>query len=225
MGLGHMRRSLLIARALSGGGREATILLVCGSVQAGAFEMPMGTDCLTLPALRKSRTGAYDSRHLDLPLARIVKLRSETIRAAVSTFRPDLVVIDNVPRGALGELQLTLEDLAADGVPCVLGLRDILDDPEVVTREWARAGNERVIRDYYRAIWVYGDPALYNMGAEYGFSAEVRRRIRYLGYLDQRARLAPASEAGPESLPGDVHHGPFALCTVGGGQDGFELAD
>ena len=222
MGLGHMRRSLLIAHALSRGGREATVLLVCGSVQACSFIIPLGVDCLTLPALRKSANGAYDSRRLDLPLAAIVKLRSQTIRAAVRAFAPDLMVTDNVPRGALGELVPVLEDLAAAGVPCVLGLRDILDEPDAVAREWARAGNEQAIRDYYRAVWVYGDRALYDIAAEYGFSAETRQRLRYVGYLDQRPRLTHTSGHGP---PSPVPSGPFALCTVGGGQDGLDLAD
>jgi predicted glycosyltransferase len=223
MGLGHMRRSLLIAQALSRGGQEATVLLVCGSVQASSFIMPRGIDCLTLPALRKSSDGTYDARRLDLSLADIVRIRSRTIRAAVAAFRPDLLVTDNVPRGALGELEPTLEDLARERVPCVLGLRDILDEPEAVAREWARAGNEQAIRDFYRAVWVYGDPALYDMAAEYGFPAEIRRRLRYVGYLDQRPRLA--SGDGPASPPDPVPGWPFALCTVGGGQDGLELAD
>jgi predicted glycosyltransferase len=225
MGLGHMRRSLLIAQALSRGGREATVLLVCGSVQASSFIIPPGVDCLTLPALHKSASGSYDSRRLELPLNGIMKLRSQTIRAAVRAFEPDLLVTDNVPRGALGELEPALEDLAAAGVPCVLGLRDILDEPEAVAREWARAGNEQAIRDYYRAVWVYGDRALYDIAAEYGFSAETRQRLRYVGYLDQRPRLAPTGANGSPSPTDLVPSGPFALCTVGGGQDGLELAD
>jgi predicted glycosyltransferase len=225
MGLGHMRRALLIAQALASGGPEATILLVCGSVQASSFIFPPGVDCLTLPALHKSCNGAYDSRRLDLPLGSITRLRSQTIRAAVCTFQPDLLVTDNVPRGALGELEPVLEDLAAKRVPCVLGLRDILDEPEAVAREWARSGNEQAIRDYYRAIWVYGDPTLYDVAAECGFSAELKRRLQYLGYLDQRPRLTRTSGGPLSSLPSPAPRGPFALCTVGGGQDGLELAD
>lgn len=225
MGLGHMRRSLLVAHALSRGGREATVLLVCGSVQASSFIIPPGVDCLTLPALRKSASGTYDSRRLEIPLEGIVRLRSRTIRAAVRAFGPDLLVTDNVPRGALGELEPTLGDLARKGVPCVLGLRDILDEPDTVAKEWSRAGNEQAIRDYYRSVWVYGDPALYDMATEYGFSAELRRRLRYVGYLDQRPRLARVAGDGPASPPDHMPRGPYALCTVGGGQDGLELAD
>ena len=225
MGLGHMRRNLLIAQALSGGGREATVLLVCGSVQAGSLIIPPGIDCLTLPALRKASDGTYDSRRLHIPLEATVRLRSQTIRAAVRAFQPDLLVADNVPQGALGELEPVLDDLARERVPCVLGLRDILDEPEAVAREWRRVGNEQTIRDYYRSIWVYGDPALYDIAAEYRLSAETHRRIRYLGYLDQRPRLECADDGALPSRTDPIPSGPYALCTIGGGQDGFELAD
>jgi predicted glycosyltransferase len=222
MGLGHMRRNLLIAETLVGGGLDATVLLVCGAVQACALFLRAGIDCVTLPALRKQPDGTYDSRHLDLPLDEVVALRARTIRGAVEAFRPDLLVADNVPRGALGELQPTLDDLAGRSVPCVLGLRDVLDDPSAVAREWRRAHNERAIRDYYDAVWVYGDQALYDVAAECRFALPTRRKLSYLGYLDQRERLRHwTADALEDGLP----EGPFALCTVGGGQDGDRLAE
>jgi len=222
MGLGHMRRNLLIAETLAGASLEATVLLVCGAVQASALFLRPGIDCVTLPALRKQGNGAYDSRRLDLALTEVVALRARTIRAAVAAFQPDLLVADNVPRGALGELQPTLDDLASRSVPCVLGLRDVLDDPSSVAREWRRARNERAIRDYYDAVWVYGDRTLYDVAAECGFAPAIRRKLRYLGYLDQRERLRCwAAGAREDPLP----EGGFALCTVGGGQDGARLAE
>ena len=217
-----MRRNLLIAETLAGASLDATVLLVCGAVQACALLPRPGIDCVTLPALRKQPNGGYDSRQLDLSLSEVVALRARTIRAAVNAFRPDLLVADNVPRGALGELQPTLDDLAARSVPCVLGLRDVLDDPSAVAREWRRARNDRAIRDYYDAVWVYGDPALYDVAAECGFGPAIRRKLSYLGYLDQRQRLRFGTAGGLEHpLP----EGPFALCTVGGGQDGARLAE
>jgi predicted glycosyltransferase len=222
MGLGHMRRNLLIAETLAGASLEATVLLVCGAVQACALYLRPGIDCVTLPALRKQPNGAYDSRQLDLALDEVVALRARTIRAAVEAFRPDLLVADNVPRGALGELQPTLHDLAARSVPCVLGLRDVLDDPSAVAREWRRAHNERAIRDYYEAVWVYGDQALYDVAAECGFTPAIRRKLSYLGYLDQGERLRWRA---PGALEDPAPECPFALCTVGGGQDGARLAE
>src|SRR2546428_4211044 len=117
MGLGHMRRNLLIAQTLAGGDLGATVLLVCGAVQAGALILPAGVDCLTLPALRKEPSGEYDARRLEVSLAELIELRARTIRAAVDAFRPDLLVADNVPRGALGELEPTLRDLTGQSVP------------------------------------------------------------------------------------------------------------
>jgi predicted glycosyltransferase len=222
MGLGHMRRNLLIAQTLARGELGATVLLVCGAVQASSFVVPAGVDCVTLPALRKDRTGAYDARRLDISLAGLIDLRSRIIRAAVDAFQPDLLIADNVPRGALGELEPTLQDLATRSVPRVLGLRDVLDDPPVVARQWREARNEEAIAAYYEAVWVYGDPTLYDLAAECDFTLAVRRKLHYLGYLDQRLRLrAPVpSSMADDALP----HGPFALCTVGGGQDGDRLA-
>jgi predicted glycosyltransferase len=223
MGLGHMRRNLLIAQTLADGGQGATVLMVCGAVQASALILPTGVDCVTLPALRKSQSGKYDARRLQLSLSGLIELRSRTIRAAVDAFRPDLLIADNVPRGALGELEPTLQDLAARSVPRVLGLRDVLDDPPVVARQWREARNEEAIADYYEAIWVYGDPSLYDLAAECDFGPDVRRKLHYLGYLDQRLRLrAPGPPAAEEDPLPD---GPFALCTVGGGQDGDRLAE
>src|SRR5918995_4242058 len=151
MGLGHMRRNLLIAQTLAGEDVGATVMLVCGAAQAGALILPAGVDCVTLPALRKHPSGEYDARRLDVPLAELIGLRARTIRVAVDAFRPDLLVADNVPRGALGELESTLQDLRARSTPCVLGLRDVLDDPAVVARQWRQARNEEAIEGYYEA--------------------------------------------------------------------------
>ena len=222
MGLGHMRRNLLIAQSLADGELGATVLLVCGAVQASALILPAGVDCVTLPALRKDPSGEYDARRLDVSLAGLIDLRSRTIRAAVDAFRPDLFIADNVPRGAVGELEPTLQDLASRSVPRVLGLRDVLDDPPVVARQWREARNEEAIAEYYEAVWVYGDPALYDLAAECDFSRAVRRKLHYLGYLDQRQRLRAQA---PSSLEDPLPSGPFALCTVGGGQDGDRLAE
>jgi predicted glycosyltransferase len=223
MGIGHMRRSLLIAHALAGSSLSPSILLIAGAREAGAFPLPPGVDCLTVPSLAKECDGRYHSRDLDLSLQKLIELRARTIGAALEAFDPDVLVVDKVPRGALGELDGALTGLRARGrARCVLGLREVLDDPEVVRREWAEEGNDDAVRAYYDAVWVYADPAVYDPIREYGFPTDLAAKVRYTGYFDQRTRLriAPAPAEGPDLPPGRL-----VLCMVGGGQDGAPLAE
>src|SRR3712207_2248209 len=89
LGLGHVRRNLAIASRLVEGGRRSA-LLITGAREAGALPMPPGVECLTLPALAKSGSGDYRSRSLDLSLSTLVRLRSQTIRAVLEAFEPDV---------------------------------------------------------------------------------------------------------------------------------------
>lgn len=227
VGLGHMRRNLLIAQALANGNGSAAILLLAEAREASAFALPPGVDCLTLPALRKDPDGVCHSRHLDLPLADVVALRARAISATLKAFQPDVWIVDHLPRGAMGELNGTLEALRARGrTRCVLGLRDILGHPEAVARTWKTSRSEAAIRKYYRAIWVYGDPSVYDPVREYGLPQDLEARTRFTGYLDHRARLHYAEQDGFDPLPSlDLPPGPLVVCLLGGGQDGGPLAE
>src|SRR5688572_24183006 len=76
MGMGHVRRNLLIAQALAAPPLSATVLLVAGVNEATQFALPPGTDCLTLPSLHKTPDGQYRSRALALPLPELIGLRA-----------------------------------------------------------------------------------------------------------------------------------------------------
>jgi predicted glycosyltransferase len=227
VGLGHMRRNLLIAQALVNGHEATAILLLAEAREASAFALPPGVDCLTLPALRKDRDGACHSRHLDLPLADVVAVRARAIRATMEAFQPDVWIVDHLPRGAMGELDGTLQALRARGkTRCVLGLRDILGHPDAVAQTWQRSRSEMAIRKFYQAIWVYGDPAVYDPVREYALPPDLRARIRFTGYLDHRARLHHAEQNGFDPLPSlELPPGPLVVCVLGGGQDGGPLAE
>jgi predicted glycosyltransferase len=227
MGLGHMRRNLLIAQTLVKSPAAPIVLMLAGAREAGALPLPPGVDCFTLPALGKDRDGHLRARDLDLSSSELVELRSRALAAAIASFRPDVLIVDKVPRGASHELVPALEALKQAGdCRCVLGLRDVLDDPETVRREWRDSASDEAIRRYYDAIWVYGDPVLYDPVREYGFSAHVAEKVRYTGYLDQCRRLdegRPDPEDRPASL--GFPDGRLVLCQLGGGQDGAGLAE
>jgi hypothetical protein len=111
IGLGSLAAELAVVNALASPPLHAIPLLVAGEREATAFAMPPGTECLTPPVLRKSSTEQYQARTLDVSISDIVAVRERVIRAALVAFEPDVLMVDNVPRGALRELESTLQQL------------------------------------------------------------------------------------------------------------------
>ena len=226
MGLGHLRRNQLIAQAITESFTTAKVLLIAGVRQACSLELPPRTDCLTLPGFCKSSAGCYESRSLDLPIEALAGMRSASIRAAVESFDPDLFVVDKAPRGVSGELDDVLAWLCRRGkARKVLGLRDVLDEPVAVRNDWRRGAYAAAVERFYDEIWVYGDPRVYDLAAEYSWDRRLTAKTRYLGYLDQRRRLGDLNGRDSDILANLKRtNGPLVVCTVGGGQDGDGLA-
>lgn len=220
MGFGHIRRNMLLSQSIKAVCPEAEILLISGVREAGAFTLPPGADSLILPSWYKTAEGKYYPRALGKKIKPLIRLRSQIIYAAINAFSPDIMIVDNVPRGAMRELDLSLPLLAAKKTHLVLGLRDILDEPEAVKQQWQKQENSAALREFYSAIWVYGDKRLYDQGEEYGFDAAVKNKMLFTGYLDATRRIQSASVEDATMPVGQ----PYTLCVVGGGQDGFLLA-
>jgi predicted glycosyltransferase len=229
VGLGHLRRNLLISQTLAESRLQSINLMVTEAREACTYinSMPPGVDCMTLPGLSKGVDGVCRPRYLDLPLREVITLRGRTIRAALKEFQPDLLIVDNLPRGAYRELDPALRQLKAAGrTRVVLGLRDVLDEPWSVHRDWFRWKFDEAIAEYYDAIWVYGDPTVYNMVEEYRFPPGISSKIRFVGYLDQRKRSGSPSVTSEDiSISNNLPDGRLILCLLGGGQDGDRLAD
>ena len=217
MGLGHIRRNLLIAKSLAGS-INVSILLISGTREASAFDLPGKCECLCLPSLEKSLEGHYQSRRLGIGLKELIALRSATIRAALGSFAPDVFIVDKAPRGILGELDSSLEMLRSRGnTRCVLGIRDVLDEPDRVDNEWQSENNVAAANRYYDTVWVYGDPKVYDTIKTCRSLSQLHADVFFTGYLCPRGSTNRIVNSRP------VEDGP-ALCLVGGGQDGIALA-
>ncbi len=221
MGMGHVRRNLLIASAIVRQCQNIEVLLIAGTREAAYFAMEAGLDCVTLPALTKTADGRYSARHLAWSFEETTTLRSRVILAAMEAFSPDVFVVDKLPRGIGHELVPTLERLRCAGTKCVLGLRDVLDEPQVVAREWQRDSNDEAIEAFYDELWIYGDQAIYDCLTEYSFSQTVKSRAFFTGYLNQSTRNPSFATADGNTSKAQSRQ---VLCVVGGGQDGFDLA-
>jgi predicted glycosyltransferase len=227
MGLGHLRRNLLIAQTLANSELRATSLLITGAHETNFFSLPDGIDCLTLPRIYKDLRGKYQSAKLDISVHELTQLRQKSICSALEQFAPEILIVDKVPAGARGELLPALELLAELGhTRCILGLRDILDDSTVVRYEWLNQRNVEAIEQFYDAIWIYGDRRVYDAVREYGFPDSISKKARFAGYLDQASRIsATFGHNGRDANGTSPLQRKKVVCAVGGGQDGAKLVE
>ncbi|SNB53091.1 Predicted glycosyl transferase [Arboricoccus pini] len=219
-GLGHLRRCRTIAHDLVGRFGNLSVLILSGSPIIGSFDFKSRVDFVRVPGVIKLRNGEYTALNLHIDIDRTVAIRSSIIQHTADVFEPDLFIVDKEPLGLRGEVKQTLELLRAKGTRCVLGLRDVMDEPQVLLEEWERKGVFPALRDLYHDIWVYGLPEIFDPVAEVPGFAEVAAKVHYTGYL---RREVPASVV-PTST-NDLPEGPFILVTTGGGGDGEDLVD
>jgi len=212
-GLGHLRRSLTLAGALSERLPGAGVLIVTGSACATQFHTPRGVEVVKLPGITKDEAGRYVARDLPLPLPELVRLRSRLLLELWRNFRPDLLLVDHKIRGLLGELDPVLQRAHEGGTRTILGLRDIIDEPEAVRNEWGGPEERRALREFYDHILIYGDPQVLDPRTEYSIP-ELGDQVEFTGYV-----VRPRQESTLQVLPRLRRN---VLVTVGGGEDGFD---
>ena len=225
LGLGHLRRNLAIAAALTEAEPDASVLIVTGCTELGAHGLGRNVDVLTVPGLRKLGNGRYSARRLAMSGQDIRELRTAQIEAAVRSFRPDVMLVDKHPLGVREELRPVLDTLLAAGGRAALGFRDVLDHPAAVRREWAVSHLTEAAREYFERLLVYGDRSVVDFVDEYRLPASLALRTRYCGYVvhPQATRSLPV-----DALPGfatRLGRRPTVLATAGGGEDGWALLD
>ncbi|WP_081894641.1 glycosyltransferase family protein [Ruegeria halocynthiae] len=214
-GLGHLRRSRALAGAITQANPQASALILTGSPVAGRFTFPRRVDHVRLPGVTKRADGSYASQTIGMGIEEVTELRSGLIQTAVQQFDPDVLIVDKEPTGFRGELLPTLEILLqSQRTRLVLGLRDVLDEPEVLAAEWERKEAVAATEAFYDEIWVYGLRSIYDPTRGLPLSPATQSRIHWTGYL--RRDLGPVSEP-PEQ--------PYILITPGGGGDGKAMVN
>src|SRR5215831_14393281 len=219
-GLGHLRRCRAIAHALVQQGKELSVLIMSGSPIIGSFDFRARVDFVRVPGVIKLRNGDYTSLNLHIDIEQTLQIRSSIIRHTADIFNPDLFIVDKEPLGLRGEVEETLLMLKARGVPLILGLRDVMDDPDLLAPEWERKNVIPALRDLYDDIWVYGLPQICDPLEGVELPKSVRKRMTFTGYL---RRTLPHSPLPPTPLV--KISGPYILVTTGGGGDGEGIID
>lgn len=220
VGLGHIRRNLALAHTLTTQipaltGRSVTGMLLTGVGHGADLDVPEGFDVALLPGISKGG-GGYRPRHMQVPMDDLISIREQMVRGVVNGLGPDLIIVDRHPYGVDGELRKTLAKTRrkSPDTTIVLGLREVLDEPEAVAREWERLGDLAELREIFDEIWVYGDPQVHDVRETGEVPTELHDLIRYTGYLASGRHCVPQDD--PAELP-------YVLSMVGGGSDGKDV--
>ncbi len=167
-----LRRNIAVAHALKKSHLKANVLLISEPHNDAALTPPKGLTCVGLPP--STEPGQPPQLALE----------------ALAGFKPDAVVVDDIPFGLKPELDAVISLLQRGNTRCILGLGD---SPTHTIPEQAQR--------LYDQIWAYGDRNLYDFAREYNFSNATRKKVHYTGYLDgQSLGQAGDQEATTEDL-------------------------
>jgi predicted glycosyltransferase len=201
-GLGHTRRNLNLARALLADPAAHVVVVTGLDVDLAGMRHPR-LRVVKVPPLVKDASGAYV--HPTMSFEDATAARGRIVQQLVSRWQPHAMVVDRHPYGIGGELRPAIEHARSIGTRTVLGLRDILDEPEVVRRELGGRGWDAVT-DLFDAITVYGGPSVCDHELEYGLPMTPH----YTGWVVDQVEAAH-------------RYDDLVVATCGGGGDGARL--
>ena len=215
-GLGHLRRCRAIAHALVERFKGLTVLIISGSQIAGAFGFKARVDFVKIPSVIKLYSGDYTSISDHIDIKDTLAMREGLIMETAILFDPDIFIVDKEPMGLRGEVEKTLIALQMKGCKTVLGLRDVLDSPELLEEEWGKKGVISKIASLYDDVWIYGPKDFWNPLQGLNVPKRIFDKTHYTGFLE---REIPTQESPHQhQLPDN-----YILVTAGGGGDGAAL--
>lgn len=222
LGLGHLRRTTSLAGEFLGACPGSSALTISDSPIGQFFDARPGHDYLKLPSIQKLGPGDWQPISLSLPFTEVLTLRKELIRTVATAFEPDVLLVDHMPHGAMGELVPTLESLEGTGVRMVLGLRDILDAPATVRRRWRLEGAFEAVERYYEDVLVYGSRDVFDVARHYGWPTRLTERLHYCGYVCAPP-VASSADAIRQHHLRDNPDARLVVAMAGGGADAYAL--
>ena len=222
-GLGHLRRVTTLANTLVTERPDLSVLLVVDSPVAPFFDLQDHIDFVKLPTVVKVAAGVFRPGRLLLSYGLVKAMRSTVIREVLTGFQPDLVLVDHMPGGANRDLVPALRLIRGLNHPTrvVLGVRDIIDNPQVTCDVWRREGFYDTLRRYYDSVLIYGSPEIFPTASAYQIDSVLPVGVRYCGYVCNMDPVKP-----PESIRARLEisdEQPIVVVMAGGGADAFRL--
>jgi predicted glycosyltransferase/nucleoside-diphosphate-sugar epimerase len=222
LGLGHLRRASSIATEFLNQEPSGWVLTTSDSPLGTLLHDIPNHDYLKLPSIVKSGPGDWHPLSLPLDFGHLRQLRSRLIHEAAMAFAPDVLLVDHMPHGAMGELIPVLDALRGGPTRVVLGLRDIIDAPQVVRQRWRAEGAYDALARYYDEVLIYGSQDVFDVCNAYDWPDDLANLAHYCGFVctpqapDDPKRIRARRLAG-------VPRGAMISAMAGGGADAHEL--
>jgi len=213
-GLGHLRRTRNIAQELLAREADCHVLTLTDSPVAPFFRPLPGIGYRELPTIVKTGPNDWRTWRESLSVREAIAIRSKLIIEAFCEFKPDVLLVDHMPVGALGELKPLLDRATSrcHRPLLFLSLRDVLDAPDVIRQAWSDLDAYAYL-ERYDTVLIHGSREIYDAVSAYDLSGAPRVVFNhYVAARQTRAHSAPP--AGE----------PLILVMGGGGADAFPLA-
>ena len=204
---------------------DASILTFSDSQLGQFFPVSPHHDYIKLPSIAKDSPGKWKATHLSMSFPEILHLRKQLLSHVLINYSPDILLVDHMPHGAMGELLPALESLKHSRMhtQVVLGLRDILDGPDVTINRWKVEGAYDAIERYYARILVFGMKDVYNVVEKYQFPAAEAKKLFYCGYVTNLDNANNAHAIRARFLANKSIHTKLIVVMAGGGADAYPL--
>jgi predicted glycosyltransferase len=217
-GYGHLRRACRLADSVS---RVASAIVVTGN-EAIAILAPPSIDFVKLPNIGRmnhkigKRWGM--SQFIDLDLSEVSHFRQTIVRGVTDAFRPDLIVVDHLPLGKLGEWRYPVFDYPS---PKMIVLRPVLGSADQTRADILADGGLDALKNCFHQILVAGDIESSTIIDELEVCDALRSKVSYLGYVSPRFSDQERSTA--RSLRGVPPEGKWIVCSGGSGHRAEQL--
>ncbi|MEQ8357498.1 MAG: glycosyltransferase [Kiloniellaceae bacterium] len=230
LGIGHVRRAAVLARAFQRSGMK--VVLVTGGLPVKGLGLEEIEAVQLPPARSRDETFAVILDENDQPIDDAWKARRRALLLDVyRRCRPRVVMTELYPFGRR-KMRFELEpliDAARSEDPSVLiacSLRDIVNRPECDKK--AAWMVDRFTRQF-DLLFVHGDPAFYRLEDSFPECTVMAERLHYTGYVTEAGRVADRVRAGDRARARDGTADPDqpgsgeVIVSAGGGAVGNAL--
>jgi len=215
LGVGHLKRASLIAKAMAAHGLEVWVALGGPDVEGIAFD---GCARILLPPVHAADASFKVLLDADgVPIDDVWRdNRAARLLAEFAAVEPDIVLIEMFPFGRR-QFRFELMPLLAAARTAPRKPKIAASIRDVLVHKQDPARNREMVtlaRDWFDRILVHGDPRLITLEETFPEAAEISPLIAYTGYVVDDA---PLQARGREDGRGEV------VVSVGGGAVGEPL--